>query len=417
MQQTNKLNGQLNNYLGEYTDNHSLPSPFYTNPDVFSMEMATVFQQRWFYAACVADIPEAGSYYSFNLYNNSVFIIKDDDGKIRAFHNTCCHRGSKLCDEGTGDLAKIVCPYHQWTYELDGRLLYAPKMGADFDPSKYRLTEIALENVGGLIFICFSDNPPDSIQEVKKIISPYLDVYKIENTKVAAQSDLVEHTNWKLVMENNRECDHCNSNHPELMVPLYDAGFGAGLDDVNSNVCDPNDEFVQLYQTKRKEWEELNLKYEPIDFPNDLWLRVARLPLAHNAVSHTTDGKLGCQKLLAPFKKPETSSLSLWTHPNSWHHFMCDHIVTFKVMPLANNQTLVRTKWLVDKDAEEGKDYDLKHLMNCWIQTNDQDRRLVERNYQGICSNAYKPGPYSPGEMFVDNFVSWYVRQIKDLNT
>lgn len=416
MQQTNKLNGQLGSYLGEYKDNHSLPSPFYTNPDIFHLDMETVFQQRWLYAACAADVPEPGSYYSFNLYNNSVLIIRDDSGNLRAFHNTCCHRGSQLRDEGKGGVAKIVCPYHQWTYELDGRLLYAPKMGDDFDPSKYRLTEIALENIGGLIFICFSDNPPESIKEAKKVLGPYLDPYEIENTKVAGQSDLVENANWKLVMENNRECDHCNGNHPELMVPLYDAGFGSGMTDDIPDACATDDEFGKLYNSKRKEWEKLNLEYAAIDFPNDLWLRVARLPLAHNSLSHTIDGKVACQKLLAPFKEPESSSLSVWTHPNSWHHFMCDHIVTFKVVPLANNQTLVRTKWLVHQDATEGKDYDLQHLMNCWIQTNDQDRQLTERNYQGVCSNAYKPGPYSPGEVFVDNFVSWYIRQIKELN-
>lgn len=417
MNRHQKLNEQLTAYLNEYKDKHSLPAPFYTTPEVFDLDMDTIFSERWVFAASVADIPEAGSYYSFKLHNNSIFIVKDDDGKMRAFYNTCCHRGSKLCDEGRGSFAKIVCPYHQWTYELDGRLIYAPQMPKDFDLSKYSLTEIALENIGGLLFICLSDNPPDSIQEVKRILAPYIDIYQIENTKVAGQLDIVEHTNWKLLMENNRECYHCNSNHPELMVPLYDYGFGYDIAGDSGEVCDADKEFNQLYKDKVQEWEALNIPYKEVSFPDGLWLRAARLPLAHNSLSHTTDGKLGCKKLFTPFKEPESSSLSVWLHPNSWFHFMCDYIITFNVMPISSSQSLVRTTWLVNKDAEEGKDYDPEHLMNCWTQTNGQDRQLVERNYQGVLSNAYKPGPYSPSEVFVDNFVSWYVKQIKALCT
>ena len=351
--------------------------------------------------------------YSFNLSENPIIIIKDDAGHIRAFYNTCCHRGSKLCDAVNGQFAKIVCPYHQWTYDLDGKLLYAPQMPSDFDASKYRLKEIALENIGGLLFVCLSESPPDSIKRVKEILSKYLDIYRMENTKVAFTSDLVENANWKLVMENNRECYHCNSNHPELMVPLYDYGFGYGLPDDQGKVCAEDKEFNKLFEAKCKEWEAAGLPYKAAEFPDDLWFRAARLPLAHNAVSHTTDGRLGCKKLLAPFKAAESSSLSVWTYPNSWHHFMCDHIITFKVMPLSKDKTLVRTKWLVDENAEEGKDYDIKHLAHCWTQTNDQDRRLAERNYRGILSDGYRPGPYSPAEVFVDHFVSWYVSEMK----
>ena len=105
--------------------------------------------------------------------------------------------------------------------------------------------------------------------------------------------------------------------------------------------------------------------------------------------------------------------MHLWGH-NSWHHFMGDHIITAMVIPLGPDRTLLRMKWLVHKDAVEGVDYDLKALTEVWLNTNDEDRRVVEENQKGILSPAYQPGPYSPTqEEGVIHFVDWYVRHMQ----
>ncbi len=214
------------------------------------------------------------------------------------------------------------------------------------------------------------------------------------------------------MIENNRECLHCPSNHPELLVPLYSSGFGKGLD--KDNIQADERRFQEALQDKEREWEDLGLPYELIEFPDGLWFRAVRLPLANQCTSHTLKPEHACKRLLGNFKKPEGSGLSLWTHPNSWNHFLTDHIVTFAVFPLSVDRTLVRTKWLVAADAVEGVDYDLDNLTMVWTQTNAQDQSLAEGAYRGICSGGYRPGPLADEEYLVKQFLSWYSDQLTE---
>ena len=143
--------------------------------------------------------------------------------------------------------------------------------------------------------------------------------------------------------------------------------------------------------------------------------RTERLPLDGEGESHTIDTKAACRKLLGTLKTAKLGGLSFWTQPNSWHHFLSDHIVTFSVLPLDAERSLLRTKWLVHKDAVEGVDYDLDNLTGVWLATNDQDSELVGMCQQGARSPAYAPGPYSPHtEMLVEKFCSWYVGRMAE---
>jgi Rieske 2Fe-2S family protein len=293
-----------------------------------------------------------------------------------------------------------MCPYHQWTYGLDGKLLAARSMAEDFDKADHGLNSVALENVGGLIFICLSDNPPP-IDRVKADIADQIAVYDLEKLKVAVQDDYIEDANWKLVMENNRECYHCDVGHPELISVLGTTGFGKDA---------PADDYLQ---EKRAEWQALGIDHDVIEFPDGWWHRVARLALANGAVTQSIDGKLACQKLIGPFKVPETSSLSVWTQPNSWHHFCCDHVVTFSLTPIGPDKTLLRTSWLVHEDAVEGVDYDPDHLAELWRKTNEQDGHFSAINHRGIANDGYVQGPYALEEKLVDGFKAFYVSRAK----
>ena len=293
-----------------------------------------------------------------------------------------------------------MCPYHQWTYGLDGKLLAARSMAEDFDKADHGLNPVALENVGGLIFICLSDNPPP-IDHVKADIADQIAVYDLEKLKVAVQDDYIEDANWKLVMENNRECYHCDVGHPELISVLGTTGFGKDA---------PADDYLE---TKRAEWQALGIDHDVIEFPDGWWHRIARLALANGAVTQSIDGKLACQKLIGPFKAPETSSLSVWTQPNSWHHFCCDHVVTFSLTPIGPDKTLLRTSWLVHEDAVEGVDYNPDHLAALWRATNVQDGHFSMVNHQGIANDGYVQGPYAVEENLVEDFKDFYVDRAK----
>lgn len=392
--------------------NFTLPARFYTSNEIFEEELERIFYSKWIYVACEADIPKPGDYVALKVGTRSFFLQRNDKGEVHGFYNVCRHRGHELVAGEKGNCRRIICPYHNWAYDLDGNLRHARGMDADFPKEEYGLNPIEVAVIGGLIYVCLSSPAPADIEEVRSLLTPYLAPYQLPNTKIACQKDIIEACNWKLVIENNRECLHCTSNHPELLVPLYSLGFGKGLDKENIGASERR--FQETLQQKEKEWESLELPYELIEFPNDLWFRTVRLPLANQCISHTLKPEHACKKLLGNFKQPEGSGLSLWTHPNSWNHFLSDHIVTFAVFPLSVDKTLVRTKWLVAADAVEGIDYDLENLTHVWTQTNAQDQSLAEGTYRGICSGGYLPGPIADEEYLVKQFLSWYTNQLTE---
>lgn len=300
--------------------------------------------------------------------------------------------------------AKLVCPYHQWTYELDGRLLFARQVGPDFKPAEYGLKQVHCETVAGYIYICVADEAPD-FASFRNLVEPYLAPHNIKDAKVAFESSIIEKGNWKLVWENNRECYHCAANHPELCRTYPEAPSATGVQGVME---DP--EINQL-------WKNCASAGLPAEFKmsEDGRYRITRIPLLRDAVSYTMSGKAAVKKPLSNQVAGDTNigAMLLFNYPTTWNHLMADHAISFRVMPISAEETLVTTKWLVHKDAVEGVDYDLDELTHVWIQTNDQDRQIVEENAVGIRSPAYQPGPYSvEHEGGVMQFLEWYTNTI-----
>jgi glycine betaine catabolism A len=391
---------------------HTLPRELYVSEEAFHFDTQVMLKSVWLFACTVAHVKNPGDYFVFEMANNSIIIVRGRDMQVRAFWNSCRHRGSKICLEQSGRAPRLMCPYHQWTYGLDGKLLAARSMAEDFDKADHGLNPVALENVGGLIFICMADNPPP-IDRVKADIAEQIGVYDLENLKVAVQDNYIEDANWKLVMENNRECYHCDAGHPELISVLGTYGFGKGLpEDGEADIVDDS-AYDALVAAKREEWRALGIDRDLIEFPDGWWHRVARLALANGAVTQSIDGKLACKKLIGPFTEPETSSLSVWTQPNSWHHFCCDHVITFSLTPISADKTLLRTSWLVHADAVEGVDYDPDHITALWRATNTQDGHFSAINHQGISSDGYQQGPYAAEEKLVEDFKDFYVDRAK----
>jgi Rieske 2Fe-2S family protein len=325
--------------------------------------------------------------------------VRDRQGTIRALHNSCRHRGSRVCTQHKGSSAKLVCPYHQWTYELDGKLLFARQMPEDFDPSQHSLKPVHCETVGGYIFISLADQPMD-FQPFREIVAGYLAPHRLGETKVAYESTIVEKGNWKLVWENNRECYHCAANHPELCRTYPEAPTVTG---VQGAMDDPE---IGAH------WEKCEAAGLPSAFkiaPTGQF-RMTRMPLINGAESYTMSGQKAVHKQLSgEINTNGIGTLLLFHYPTTWNHILGDHAITFRVLPLGPELTQVTTKWLVNKDAVEGVDYTLEDLTHVWTETNDQDRQIVEENAFGIRSPAYEPGPYSSEhEGGVMQFVEWY---------
>lgn len=402
---------QVSHWLAQDRPGHTLPRELYVSEESFVFDTQVMLKSAWLYACTVAHIRNPGDFFLFELANNSVIILRDRDSEIRAFHNSCRHRGARICLEQRGHAARLTCPYHQWSYGHDGGLLAARGMAREFDKALHGLLPVALENIGGLIFLCLSESPPP-IDRVKADIAEQIAIYDLDRCKVAVQDELIENANWKLVMENNRECYHCDAGHSELISVLGSNGFGKGLPQDGAPVV-ADTAFETRLAAKREQWKALGIDHDLVEFPGEWWHRVARLPLANGAVTQSIDGKLASQKLIGPFEEPESSSLSVWTQPNSWHHFCCDHVVTFSLTPIAPDKTLLQTSWLVHEEAIAGEDYDTDHLAALWRITNRQDGHLCGINHRGIGSDGYRQGPYAHEEKLVEHFKQFYVSRSK----
>ncbi|WP_417583880.1 aromatic ring-hydroxylating oxygenase subunit alpha [Nitrincola sp.] len=383
--------------------NHSLEQPFYNDGRIYRLDIQEIFEKEWIFAGMTCEIPTKGNFITLNIGENPIVIIRGAEGAVHAFFNVCRHRGSRLCVTEKGKVAKLVCPYHKWTYELDGRLLFVGSdMSAQFDMTAHNLKPVNVKVAGGYIFVCLAEQPPE-FEAFTKELEHYLEPYDTENLKVAVQSDIVEDANWKLVIENNRECYHCNGSHPELLNSLQQ------FDDTDDPLATP--EYKALVARKQKDWDDMRVPYTLKYFGKRN--RMTRTPLLEGVVSMTMDGKPACKKLMGRITSPDMGSLRILHLPNSWNHWQGDHTIVFRVLPLGPQKTLVTTKWLVHKDAVEGVDYDPENMRKVWDATNDQDRVLAEENQRGINSIAYQPGPYSETfEFGVIDFINWYSDRI-----
>ncbi|MFT8719968.1 aromatic ring-hydroxylating dioxygenase subunit alpha [Acetobacter sp.] len=405
----------ISELLDERRPGHSLPSGLYTRRDVFDADMDVFFGRHWINIGLECDVPEAGDALAIEVGLSSLILLRDDDDRIRVFHNVCRHRGARILDPGPTMVAKLVCPYHQWTYELSGELLHAPHMGVDFDKSCSGLKPINFVSVGGLIYVCLSDTPPADISDLVETMEARLAPYDIRNAKVARQVDVIEEGNWKLTIENNRECYHCSANHPELCVSFIDLDFGYDPAELAEEDREMAVAHQTLYREKTAEWEGAGYQSAAVEHVRDCDtnFRTQRLIIAGAGESQTPDATAASDRLLGSMTRKDLGDTHLWGH-NCWNHFMGDHAVTAIVIPLGPDRTLVRTKWLVHKDAVEGVDYDLEKLTSVWIATTDQDADLVARSQAGVSDPAYVPGPYSKfTEQQLDYFATWYVRQMK----
>ena len=377
----------------------SLEQPFYTDPDFFQLDMELIWYRDWLFVGHDCEIAKPGSYFTLQVGDHPVVIVRGRDGVIRALHNPCRHRGSRVCTAHKGVAAKLVCPYHQWTYDLDGSLVFAREMSEDFCKEDFGMKPVACESVAGYIFICLADEPAD-FAPFRAIMEPYFAPHNLLNTKVAHETTIIEKGNWKLIWENNRECYHCAANHPELCKTFPEAPGATGVPSVES---DP--EMVAHWQ----HCEDAGL---PARFHLDDagQYRATRAPLLRDAVSYTMTGKRAVARNLSDSVSADRiGTLMLYHYPTTWNHVLIDHATTFRVLPISATETALTTKWLVHKDAVEGVDYTVDELTHVWSMTNDEDRRIVEENAFGIKSPAYQPGPYSPiHEGGVMQFVDWY---------
>jgi Rieske 2Fe-2S family protein len=383
----------------------ALPQDYYVTHEIFELDLERVFARTWLLVGAEAELPRAGDTLTWSVGRDSVLVTRADDGSLHAHHNVCRHRGCRLQPDGTNTARVVVCPYHQWTYGMDGALRAAPHMGANLDRTGLSLRPVHLRRLAGLLFVCFAADPPP-FDDAVAAIEPQLRPHRIDRTRVAARRHWSVRANWKQLVENNRECYHCRVNHPEFCQSNYDLG-GAG--DTRTNSA-----YQATVADHRRRWVAQGLAPREVSFDDDDWFRVARLPLRDGYVTESLSGRL-VAPMLGTLPSTDVGSLRIITLPNSWSHANADYAMTTRLTPRHPDTTDVDVTFLVHEGAVERVDYDVDELTAVWIATSQQDRELCEQNYAGVQSRGYLPGPLSPvTEGSITVFHSWYRRALAD---
>lgn len=393
-----------------YKPGYGLPGEYYGNNEVYAAELDAIWRAGWLFAAHTCEIPDPGNYVTFSVGPDPIVVIRGDDGHVRAFHNVCTHRGTLLCQESEGRVGRaIVCPYHQWTFGRDGKLVGCRGMHDDVDKSELGLRSVHVEVVAGMVYVSLSAKPPDfaPAQAVLSSATPH----GFDRAKVAKAVDYEIPANWKIVWENNRECYHCDANHPQYVKANFDT----------ADAEQDTPESRQAVADAVARWSAAGVAVTHArgglalfpDIDNDVWCSASRTVQVQGYESESMDGRR-VAPLMGTFTDPEVGVLRMRSLPNFWNHTSCDHGVTTRLLPGGQRLTRARVLWLVDRDAIEGRDYHLDKLMPFWQLTSEQDWHLCAMVQRGVDSAAFRPGPFSKlWEYNVQAFVDWYLRQLR----
>ena len=391
----------------------TLPGEFFSDENIYQLDVTRVWRTGWLFAGHACEIPRPGDFFTLDVDADSVIVARGEDGAVHALHNVCRHRGSVICPEAAGHTTRLVCPYHQWTYALDGSLLACRGMPSDLDKAQFSLARVHAREVEGLVFISLAQNPAP-FESAFEMLSPLLKPQGFHRAKVAKAVDYLVNANWKLVWENNRECYHCNVNHPQYIKANFDH---YNADDTTPRI---REAMGAVVARSEKKWAEAHLapthKQTGMtvfpDAENNIWFSANRTALVDGWVSEPMDGKQ-VAPLMGDYRQADVGTLRMRTLPNFWNHSSCDHGVSTRLLPAGPQRTAIRVWWLVEEKAVEGRDYQLEKLMPFWQLTSEQDWQICERQQRGVNSSAYVPGPYSTFKEYnVDSFVRWYLKML-----
>lgn len=404
MMQTMASGASLATLIARQKPGFSLEQPFYTDSEIFERDLAAVVAKQWLYVDHVTRLPEAGDYLLYRVAGEEIILARGDDGEIRAFYNVCRHRGSRVCLVSSGNTKSFTCPYHGWTYALDGTLSTARRMPEGFDTADYPLFPCHVRQWEGLIFINLTDGEASDFDILARNLAPFLEPHGLARTKIAHRETYPTEGNWKLAVENFRECYHCQPAHPEYTR-------------VNAYVR-ANDERSDAYCPTVEAWTEKTaaMGHPTGRFHTDSDLPeqphgAFRQPIRQGYKTLSRGGK-PVAPLIGDFKHYDGGECLMIFGPLFYLYAANDHATTFRFTPVSPRHTEVVLTWLVHEDAVEGVDYEIDPLKWMWDVTTVQDTTIIGNNQAGVNTRRYRPGPYSMREPYTQEFVRWYLHRL-----
>jgi glycine betaine catabolism A len=385
-------------------DARTMPQEYFVSLEIFAEEQKKVFSKEWLLVGHQSQIAKPGDYFvvqvppssDSGVTGESLIIVRDQRSTIRGFYNVCRHRGTRLKEDVCGHAAAIQCPYHAWTYGLDGRLIGAPHMDevAGFDKGDYSLHPVNLGIWEGFIFINLANS--DALTAASRAslpegernrggqvsfeewFAPLNGKFSHWNMSILRAAKRVEYdvrANWKLMFENYSECYHCPGVHPTLSkISPYDSA-------VNDLAEGPFlGGFMKINQGKS-------------------------LTMSGNACALRIDQEHEQERAERVFYYSIFPNMLLSMHP--------DYVMVHQLWPQAPDRTLIICDWFFHPDAFNQKDFKPEDAIKFWDMTNKQDWHVCELSQQGIASRAYVPGPYSSRESIPAAFDKYYLSIMK----
>ena len=383
----------------------ALLQEFYSDPAIYERDIERIFMRRWLLVGHESRAAAPGDWFLFEFAGESVIIVRGKDGSLRALMNVCRHRGSHVCYEKEGNAKQFVCPYHAWSYDLDGTLKAARHMAKEIDKEAFGLKPIALRAIEGLVFVNFSDDPI-ATTELERNLHASLRPYVSKGAKIAARESFTFKANWKLAVENYIECYHCRSAHPEYA-------------ELHANeLRDGDDKLVALNHVMDRRAGQFG-----VDIPaSDHWATPTisgeegtltfRYALYEGFLTGSEGGK-PVAPLMGDFTDYDLGVTYIHVGATCFLIVYPDYVVLFRFLPVSADETELELIWLVHPDAKADRDYKPGALTWLWNVTSIADKKIVEHNQQGVDSRFYEPGPYTPMEADAIRMCAWYLNEIR----
>ncbi|MEM7280773.1 MAG: aromatic ring-hydroxylating dioxygenase subunit alpha [Pseudomonadota bacterium] len=358
-----------------FEDARTPPGWVFFDAKVYEKEQKLIFEPAWLCVGHRTRLEKPGDFFVVESGLNSIIVMADKQNQPRAFHNVCRHRGTRLFKQQRGSCKGIKCPYHAWTYSIDGDLMSAPTMEQTkgFSKEDYPLLGVRLSIWNSFMFICLNEDT----ESLEQFYSGFPDLSHLDlhNLTRVAHHDYTIDANWKLVSENYNECYHCPGAHPQLHKVSDDRNFPA------HNVMGKN--FAGGPMGIKKQYNTMS-------------------------ISGVTE-----RSTLTGWKDDQKNMIFYFCiYPNLYLSLAPDYLLTHYVWPKSADQVFIETEWFFSPEQIAKEGFDPADAIEFWDITNKQDWQLCENMMLGVRSAGYRQGRYHWWEEYVHAFDRWYVGRV-----
>lgn len=350
----------------------TIPSDWYFDPDHYRRELGAIWYKQWICVGHEQDLGRSGDYFTSEIGDQGIIVTRSDDG-LRAFHNTCRHRGSQICTSESGRFrnGRIICPYHTWTYSLEGDLLATPHRldTGSFDAANYSLYAVNIDTWRGFIFVNLAEVPETTLPDQLGAEADMVRNWPLENMRLVHRTSKTIDSNWKIYWENYSECYHCPRVHPSLcrVMPAYKLGT------FDSQTI--------------PEWTAAD------DGDAETWTPDGKSTLP--AIGGLSEAELNTVVTFASFM----GSMYVAAHR--------DYLRTVRLMPRGPEKVELIIDWLLPEDHADISENELRRIVDFPTQVIAEDGEMCELNQKGLRSLRHDRGVLVEQEYDLYDFHNW----------